>query len=68
MITAVNFYRYEGEWCYAASTADGFDHSDTVGCATDASEDEARAILVEMFPAATIASLEEPRNTPRAGR
>jgi protein tyrosine/serine phosphatase len=55
-ITQVNIYRRNDEWCYSAWAWERqeFDHSDTVGCPDNATEDEARAELAAMFPAATI--------------
>lgn len=59
MITRVNIYRAAGEWCYAAFDDDGFDCSDTIGCFDDASEDDARADIAEMFPDAEIRRLSD---------
>ena len=50
-ITQVNIYRAGGEWCYAASTADGYDHSDGIDAGDEATAD---AAVRAMFPAATI--------------
>ena len=40
-ITAVRIYQHDGEWCYAADTMDGYDHSDTIDVEHDATPDEA---------------------------
>ena len=40
-ITAVRIYQHDGEWCYAADTIDGYDHSDTIDVEHDATPDEA---------------------------
>jgi hypothetical protein len=51
----VNIYKCStGEWCYALFTDDGFDTSDTLGCADEAGEDIARAEASALFPDATI--------------
>lgn len=57
-IAKINIYQHAGEWCYAAFGPDGLDHSDTIGCADDASEAVARTEVAGMFPAATIERIE----------
>jgi hypothetical protein len=50
----VNLYRAAGEWCYALFDGAAYDHSDTLGIEDDASEEEARAEIAEMFPDAAV--------------
>ena len=54
MITKINIYKNRGEWCYAALTDDGHDHSDVIDVLDDASESDARAEVAKQFPAAKI--------------
>ena len=54
MITKINIYRNRGEWCYAALTDEGHDHSDIIDVLDNASEAEARAEVAGQFPAAKI--------------
>lgn len=52
-ITTVNIYRNNGEWCYAAFGAEGFDHSDTIGVPDAADDSVAENAVANMFPEAT---------------
>ena len=54
MITKINIYRNRGEWCYAARTNEGHDHSDVIDVRDDASETEARVEVAKQFPAVEI--------------
>ena len=56
----INIYRHDGEWCYAIFMSGDFDSSDTIGCANDASEDDAHTVMAEQFPAATIVRVPDP--------
>lgn len=53
-ITRVNIYQHAGAWYYAAFTASGYDHDDTVDVSHDASEVEARTAITCMFPDALV--------------
>ncbi len=50
-ITKVNVCRNLGEWCYAAWTEEGYDHSDTLDAE---SESEAIAAASTQFPGAEV--------------
>jgi hypothetical protein len=58
-ITRVNIYRHDGEWCYAALEGAEFDHSDTIGCQSDATEAEARTEIAGQFTGAEICRVED---------
>lgn len=58
-ISRINIYRASGAWCYSAWTADGFDHSDELDVPDGASEREARDEAAKLFPAATIARVDD---------
>ena len=45
MNSQINIYKNRGEWCYAMFQGGEFDHSDTIDCAGDATEQEVRALL-----------------------
>lgn len=54
-VQLVHVYRSNGEWCYSAWLADGsYDSSDTLGCADDASTDDAVLEASAQFPDATV--------------
>lgn len=49
VITSVQVMRINGAWNFSAWVGDEFDHSGPIGIADDASEDDARAAIAEMF-------------------
>ena len=51
-IQDVNIYLDGNVWCYAAWTAEGHDHNDTLDAGT---EQEARAEIAAMWPGARVA-------------
>lgn len=53
-VSQINIYKNRGEWCYAAFTAEGFDHSDPIDVLDNAMESDARAEVAKQFPTAKI--------------
>lgn len=49
IITSVQVMKIDGVWQFSAWVGDEFDHSGPIGIADDASEDDARAAIGEMF-------------------